>query len=221
MERVGLGTLDVSEYITVPKIRMEQSDDELIQIPGKVKAVYSRIKDVPQGVDLGATGIIGIVGAGDKSKAFDVARTMIAQIAANNSYRDVKLAFAFDSETDRSEWMNYRFMPHVWLDDYSERLMASDRSSVDDLFFRIIDILRDREQKDYTIEKRQFTHIVLFVADTSLLEGHAINKYITTDAQKYSFTVVTLADKESQLLNAHFLLPVLLHPRNRLIQYHL
>ena len=45
--------------------------------------------------DLGATGIIGIVGAGDKSKAFDVARTMIAQIAANNSYRDVKLAFAF------------------------------------------------------------------------------------------------------------------------------
>ena len=97
--------------------------------------------------------------------------------------------------------MNYWFMPHVWLDDYSERLMASDRSSVDDLFFRIIDILRDREQKDYTIEKRQFTHIVLFVADTSLLEGHAINKYITTDAQKYSFTVVTLADKESQLLN--------------------
>ena len=152
-------------------------------------------------MDLGATGIIGIVGAGDKSKAFDVARTMIAQIAANNSYRDVKLAFAFDSETDSSEWMNYRFMPHVWLDDYSERLMASDRSSVDDLFFRIIDILRDREQKDYTIEKRQFTHIVLFVADTSLLEGHAINKYITTDAQKYSFTVVTLADKESQLLN--------------------
>ena len=201
VERVGLGTLDVSEYITVPKIRMEQSDDELIQIPGKVKAVYSRIKDVPQGVDLGATGIIGIVGVGDKSKAFDVARTMIAQIAANNSYRDVKLAFAFDSETDSSEWMNYRFMPHVWLDDYSERLMASDRSSVDDLFFRIIDILRDREQKDYTIEKRQFTHIVLFVADTSLLEGHAINKYITTDAQKYSFTVVTLADKESQLLN--------------------
>lgn len=42
---------------------------------------------------------------------------------------------------------------------------------------------------------------MLFVADTSLLEGHAINKYITTDAQKYSFTVVTLADKESQLLN--------------------
>lgn len=201
VERVGLGTLDVSEYITVPKIRMEQSDDELIQIPGKVKAVYSRIKDVPQGVDLGATGIIGIVGAGDKSKAFDVARTMIAQIAANNSYRDVKLAFAFDSGTDSSEWMNYRFMPHVWLDDYSERLMASDRSSVDDLFFRIIDILRDREQKDYSIDKRQLPHIVLFVADTSLLEGHAINKYITTDAQKYSFTVVTLADKESQLLN--------------------
>lgn len=89
-------------------------------------------------MDLGATGIIGIVGAGDKSKAFDVARTMIAQIAANNSYRDVKLAFAFDSETDSSEWMNYRFMPHVWLDDYSERLMASDRSSVDDLFSELL-----------------------------------------------------------------------------------
>ena len=40
-------------------------------IRDRVKAVYSRIKDVPQGVDLGATGIIGIVGAGDKSKAFE------------------------------------------------------------------------------------------------------------------------------------------------------
>lgn len=201
VERIGLGSLNVSEHISVSKIRMEQTEDELIQIPGKIRKIYSNIKGVPRCVDLGSTGIVGIVGEGDKDRAFDIARILIAQVAANNSYRDVKLAFAFDSARDGSEWLRYRFMPHVWMDDYSERLVASDKNSVDDMFFRIIDILRDREQKDYSQEKRKYTHIVLFVSDTSLLDGHAINKYITDDASRYSFTVVTLADRESQLLN--------------------
>lgn len=201
MQRLGIGSINVKEHITVPPERYEQQDDILYQLPCKVRDEFSNVKNIPVGVDIGKEGIIGIVGDGDKSKAYDIARIIITQIAANNCYRDVKMAFIYDSDKDGNEWNEYRFMPHVWSDDYENRFVASNRFEADDLLFELINILREREERVYGGEEKAYTHIVLFISDISLIEGHPINKYISNDAMKYQFTVITLADNKSSLLN--------------------
>ncbi len=201
MERIGTGTLNISEYIDIPRERFEIQEDELLKIPQKIKESCSFISDIPKGVDIGKQGIIGIIGDGNKGKAFDLARLLILQIAANNCYTDVKMAFAFDGEKDGSEWKRYGFLPHVWSADYQMRYMAATKEESEELFQTIISELRERTMSTYEDREKICTHYVLFVSDISLLDGQGIVKYITEDAEKYSLTVVTLSEKYDDLLN--------------------
>lgn len=103
-ERIGLGAGDISNYIEIPKERFEVVEDELNQKPYQLKKEEAMLPGIPKTIDLSKEGIVGIVG--NKEVTLNIARILITQIAANNCYTDVRLAFVYD-ENKTDEWKCY------------------------------------------------------------------------------------------------------------------
>lgn len=59
---------------------------------------FKKLNNVPVGIDLQSKKLWGIAGGENKTGAFEIVDDIIAQIAANISYTDVKIAFCFDEK---------------------------------------------------------------------------------------------------------------------------
>ena len=72
----------------------------------------------------------------------------------------------------------------------------------------LLDMLANELQKrngtlDYFVNSENvggYRHIVLFVDDPGLLEGHLINRYILPGEENLDFTVVVLSDDEDKFI---------------------
>lgn len=146
---------------------------------------------IPKTIDLSKEGIVGIVG--NKEVTLNIARILITQIAANNCYTDVRLAFVYD-ENKTDEWKCYGMLPHVWSAGYRVRYMASDPIEAEEVFLLLEEQLKEREVQAWEQKEKFEIPVILFVSDVSLLEGASIQRYISADASRYHCTVVILAD---------------------------
>lgn len=197
-ERIGLGAGDISNYIEIPKERFEVVEDELNQKPYQLKKEEAMLPGIPKTIDLSKEGIVGIVG--NKEVTLNIARILITQIAANNCYTDVRLAFVYD-ENKTDEWKCYGMLPHVWSAGYRVRYMASDPIEAEEVFLLLEEQLKEREVQAWEQKEKFEIPVILFVSDVSLLEGASIQRYISADASRYHFTVVILADSYEKLPN--------------------
>lgn len=134
---------------------------------------------------------------------------MIAvQIAANNCYTDVKMAFIYDAQKydDDSTWGFAKWFPHVWSEDRRVRYIAGNRQEAADVFYELARVFRARQETvghdAETGTKPQKPYYVLFVADPELLEGELISGYISKPKKEYGLTTVMLAESYEQLPNA-------------------
>lgn len=139
-ERIGLGAGDISNYIEIPKERFEVVEDELNQKPYQLKKEEAMLPGIPKTIDLSKEGIVGIVG--NKEVTLNIARILITQIAANNCYTDVRLAFVYD-ENKTDEWKCYGMLPHVWSAGYRVRYMASDPIEAEEVFLLLEEQLKE------------------------------------------------------------------------------
>lgn len=197
-ERIGLGAGDISNYIEIPKERFEVVEDELNQKPYQLKKEEAMLPGIPKTIDLSKEGIVGIVG--NKEVTLNIARILITQIAANNCYTDVRLAFVYD-ENKTDEWKCYGMLPHVWSAGYRVRYMASDPIEAEEVFLLLEEQLKEREVQAWEQKEKFEIPVILFVSDVSLLEGASIQRYISADASRYHCTVVILADSYEKLPN--------------------
>ena len=197
-ERIGLGAGDISNYIEIPKERFEVVEDELNQKPYQLKKEEAILPGIPKTIDLSKEGIVGIVGT--KEATLNIARILITQIAANNCYTDVRLAFVYD-ENKTDEWKRYGMLPHVWSASYRVRYMASDPIEAEEVFLLLEEQLKEREVQAWEQKEKFEIPVILFVSDVSLLEGASIQRYISSDASRYHFTIVILADSYEKLPN--------------------
>jgi S-DNA-T family DNA segregation ATPase FtsK/SpoIIIE len=143
--RLGLGEMPFQVKITVPKQGFTLTDDELTERPEKIAERYEVLNDVPVGVALKDYNVVGILTGSDKRAALDLVRVMIAQIAANHSYTDVKLCVLYDGSKDTAEqWGYVRWLPHVWNEERSMRYVADDQSGINDVLYSLAQVLRAR-----------------------------------------------------------------------------
>lgn len=129
---------------------------------------------IPKTIDLSKEGIVGIVG--NKEVTLNIARILITQIAANNCYTDVRLAFVYD-ENKTDEWKCYGMLPHVWSAGYRVRYMASDPIEAEEVFLLLEEQLKEREVQAWEQKEKFEIPVILFVSDVSLLEGASIQRY--------------------------------------------
>ena len=202
--RLGIGEILFQAPISIQKQRFSLVPDQLANEPEKIKEEYSMLHDVPVGIDLMKKRLIGIVGGINKSGAMAILYDMAAQIAANNCYTDVKMAFIYEEKTDanRQKWEFAKWLPHVWSEDKKTRFVASNKLEASDVFFALANLIRVRAENAENKHHAVKPHYVIFVENPALLEGEPIAKYIFEQNPIYGVTTILLVEKYEELPNA-------------------
>ena len=199
--RLGLGNMDFQVKITVPEERFSVVTDQLKNKPEFIYEQYKTLKNVPVGIDLMKDRLVGIVGK--PADTYGIIDSIITQIAANNSYTDVKIAFCGMENYSEGygRWNYIKFLPHTWITNNTVRLFSSDPAEKSDMLYELVDIIRHRAEES---EKREIVkpHIILIVSDSSLLDNELIMKYILSPSEKTGFSTIIVSEIKEKLPNS-------------------
>lgn len=201
-ERLGNGTIPFQSEIRIPQRHFEVYRDPLEDGPAQIRKKYEMLTEVPVGVDLLAHQLIGVLGGSGKQNAYQIARLLITQIAANNSYLDVKIGLVYNQEKqiEKQTLDGVKWLPHVWSEDRKTRFVADNRADAADVFYELAQVIRQRAEEKET-KAVQRPYYVLFVTDLSLLTGELISRYILNPEPRYGMTTVLLAGGYDELPN--------------------
>ncbi len=203
--RVGMGDVPFQAPIQVPADKFTMLEDALTDKPRYIYDNYRMLYQVPVTVELLKHSLIGVVGGADKAGALQVAYLLSTQLAANNCYTDVKLAYVYDSSTseDKGKWDFAKWLPHTWSEDHQVRFLATNAQEASDLFYELTQILRRREENADKMDGKIYRpHFVIFISDAAMLEGELIEKYILAEHVNYGLTTVLLAKSREELPNS-------------------
>ncbi len=203
--RLGLGDIDFQMDIQIPKEKFSMTYDALKDKPAMLYDNFKILKDVPVGVDFGKSNLFGIVGGRKKKGVYDIVNNIIAQISANTSYTDVKIAFCFNKDEigNSNCWDYIKWLPHVWSENKKMRYFATDSQETADVFFELSNIFRHRaESSSQSYEKVVYKpHYFLFVSDVSMFDGELISKYVFDKKNNYGLTTIIMTDYYQNLPN--------------------
>ena len=199
--RLGLGDIKAPNDIVLPNEDLVQGYDPLNDLPDKLKKDYGILKQVPVAVSLYDNRIVGLVSP-DPERRNALLRLLTLNLAANFSYPEVRLCYAFQPK-EYDELSFLRWLPHTWSPDGKLRMVASDARSLGDVLYFLSDLFRDRMEK----EKEQKTdkaekvlpHYVIFITDVSLIAGEPVSKFLLDPPIETGVTVVYCADSTERL----------------------
>ncbi len=205
--RLGLGDIPFQVDISIPKEKFTLVNDSLSDRPKLIKESYSMLKNVPVLADLLENNIVGIIGGERKAGAYDVVYNLTAQIASQNCYTDVKLAYIYQEDQGESNnaWEFAKWLPHAWSPDKKVRYVAASAGEASDVFYEIAKVLRERSEEMSGLSRKHEgvykPHFIMFVEDPSILEGELIAKYINDRENPMGITVVLMSENYESLPN--------------------
>lgn len=205
--RLGLGDRPFPVEINIPKENFEMQHDSLRERPRQIKQNYSLMHQVPVGVDLSQTTLLGIVGGQNLSGAIPVLYALLAGIAVNNCYTEVKIAFvgAIDDASHRQQWEFLKWLPHLWNERRTTCYLALTSQERGDVFYELLEVLRRRSQEaeGYSTSRQILPRpfYVLVVENAALLEGELIAGYLLKKTPGLGIATVFLAERAQDLPN--------------------
>jgi len=203
LQRLGIGQTPFQVTVEIPKERFSMLNDALATKARMIKENYAVLRDVPVCAALNRK-LVGVIGGPGRSGCYPVVHDLVAQIAANNCYTDVKLGFVYEKEKQEADghWAFTRWLPHVWSEDKRVRYVADSRESASDIFYELVKILRMRAEDDPNREAALYKpHYILLVEDASMLEGELITTFLL-DKRELGVTTVLLAENYEELPNS-------------------
>ncbi len=205
--RLGMGDVDFQAEIKVPDEKFTLIDDELAELPARIKKNYAVLHNVPVCIDLLKEQLVGIVGGRNIQGAVDVALSITAQIAANISYTDAKLVIIYDAKkTDlSSSWEFAKWLPHVWNETNTFRYVASNKEEASDVFYEIskkIRALQENSEYSRTEKKIPKPYYIVVLANPEVLEGELVSKYILNPEPSFGITTLYMTENYEDLPNA-------------------
>ncbi len=203
-ERLGVGDIPSPVKVIISEEKFTLQDDIFAPKRKLIKEKWQIMQQVPVGIDLLSHRLIGVIGGEKKLGAMEIMYVTAAQIAANNCYTDVKMAFFYDEKNyDNSQmWRFAKWFPHVWSEDKKIRYVAKDKAEAGEVFYALGEVLRLRKENPPRGGKRlPKPYYVLFIADLELLEGELISQYLLEPKEEYGVTTLLFAENYEKLPN--------------------
>lgn len=203
--RLGIGNLPFQAEIHTQPVKFTLLKDDLSDKPRTIRENFKTLYEVPFCIDLLEKQLIGLVGGKEKQGAYEIVKNLVAQIAVNNCYTEVKLGFIYKktSEDDSRRWEFAKWLPHVWMGDKKTRLIAENKNEVGDIGYELSRTLRMREegeeQQKGALPKPYY---ILIISDMELLEGELLEKYVMNPKPEYGLTSLLMVEKYGELPNS-------------------
>lgn len=205
--RLGLGNIPFQAAIKIPEKHFSMVEDFMLEKPQIIYDNYNMLQNVPVGTDLLKHNLLGIIGGKEKLGAIDIVCAMMTQIAASNSYTEVKMVLVYDekNEQNRKNWEFAKWLPHLWSEDKKNRFFASNKEVASDIFFELANIARNRvdeqEESHSMSQLQQIPYYIIFIVNPELLEGELFAKYVYDTEQRVGMTTLLLVEKYEDLPN--------------------
>lgn len=206
LHRLGTGAVPSQLAVRIPQERFSMTDNDLASTPRQIQERYAYLRDVPICVDLRENRLVGIVGGHGMGGATDVARTLVAQVAATNSYTDVKLVVLYDARqaAEDDEWSYVRWLPHVWNETRTMRYVASSPEEASEVLFELNRVMRERvggEAHPRADAPVPLPYYVLVLAAPQYLEGELMSQYVFRPRPECGLTTLWLSERYEDLPN--------------------
>ncbi|MCR4618050.1 MAG: type VII secretion protein EssC [Lachnospiraceae bacterium] len=199
--RVGIGDILSPNHIVIQKENITQTYDPLNDLGENLRSKYLVLEKVPVSVSLYENRIIGLVSK-DPEKRKNLLRLLALNLAANFTYTEVRMCFAFKSG-DYDELNYTRWLPHSWSPDGKVRMVAYDRRSLGDVMYYLSDVIRERVETagrgSNENEEKVLPHYIIFVTDISVIAGEPVSKYLMDPPKEAGITVVFCGDSAEGL----------------------
>ncbi|MDR0298504.1 MAG: type VII secretion protein EssC, partial [Streptococcaceae bacterium] len=193
---LGLGTQASS--LTVEAEATARDHDEASERIKMLASRFSSQKDSPVTLNLlGQT--LGFIGNDEVLKT--AVANLLLQLAFFHSYRDVNFISLVPEKSYATDWMGWRFLPHVKIQDLNIRGLVHNAKTRDMILNSFLQILNQRKQivKEAGKEIPTFSpHYLLTLFDDSYLAGHGLNEFLAEDMSELGVTVIWC--KEDQKL---------------------
>lgn len=200
--RLGTGTIPFQAPIRIPKEKFTLIKDDLATKPALIRDSYQMLQNVPVCLDIRDKGVVGVIGGYGKYGAYTVVRNIVAQLAANNCYTDVKMVFLYrKNQENEKNWSFTKWLPHVWSEERKIRMIATDKSEVGDVFYELSRVFRMRTEEQNDKKSYPLPHYVFFVDDIELLEGELLEHMVLDPKPEYGLTTILMTEKYEELPN--------------------
>ncbi len=199
--RLGSGSMPFDVSVKTPKAGFVMRQDALTNGPQQIAAEYAEMKNIPVGVDLQKQQLIGLISSSGRLGSIRAVQLMIAQLAANVCYTDLKIVLlnTCDSDEDRRIWDCLRYLPHSWSSDQQTRYYSMNRSSVEDISYELLKIMRVRDSAEK--KENPLPYYLIIVTDPMILDRNMLSNYILKPQPEYGVTTLILAGSRTQLPN--------------------
>lgn len=190
--RLGTGDLDISEHIILPNMVNIPQNIKLKRTCKKLKEEYGIIHDIPKAISLDEVGLLGVVGQGDKRKAYDIVRALSTQILVSEVPEDLKVAFVYDSVNSKG-WNKYESFTRTQMETGISLVAGTPEKRGKVLDMLALAIEERKALNGVGVENMKPRYIV-FIDDMALLENHRIVEALRDDLRVCAFTFILVED---------------------------
>ena len=190
--RLGTGDLDISEHIILPNMVNTPQNIKLKRTYKKLKEEYGIIHEIPKAISLDEVGLLGVVGHGDKRKAYDIVRALSTQILVNEVPEDLKVAFVYDSVHSKG-WNKYESFTRTQMET-GISLVAGTPEKRGKVLNMLAQAIEERKALSGDGVENMKPRYIVFVDDMALLKNHRIVEALRDDLCVCAFTFIVVAD---------------------------
>lgn len=190
--RLGTGDLDISEHIILPNMVNTPQNIKLKRTCKKLKEEYGIIHDIPKAISLDEVGLLGVVGHGDKRKAYDIVRALSTQILVSEVPEDLKVAFVYDSVNSKG-WNKYESFTRTQMET-GISLVAGTPEKRGKVLDMLAQAIEERKALNGVGVENMKPRYIVFIDDMALLENHRIVEALRDDLCVCAFTFILVED---------------------------
>lgn len=137
-------------------------------------------------------GLLGVVGHGDKRKAYDIVRALSTQILVNEVPEDLKVAFVYDSVHSKG-WNKYESFTRTQMET-GISLVAGTPEKRGKVLNMLAQAIEERKALSGDGVENMKPRYIVFVDDMALLKNHRIVEALRDDLCVCAFTFIVVAD---------------------------
>lgn len=144
--RLGVGSLPFNAELKIPREKFELTEDELTELPGKLKKKYSELNDVPICTDIENEPLQGFIGKGAELEQLFL--NIALQIASTTGPDLIRMLFIFPKGLiNKNTVALMRWLPQTQGDD--EHYVCADRERADEILCGLEALLRQPGMRRY------------------------------------------------------------------------